>query len=99
MSFVLPNMTHIVIVTKNGYVNKISLDIIKRSNRGKAGDRIIKLKKDDSIIFIAPLRSDNVLHSIQGRKEDEIKVSDIPEGSTVGCGIKLFNITNRVHIS
>lgn len=99
MSFVLPNMTDVVVVTKNGYVNKISLDIIKRSNRGKAGDRIIKLKKDDSIIFISPLRNDNVLHSIQGRKEDEIIVSDIPEGSTVGCGTKLFNITNRVHIS
>ena len=96
MSFVLPQATSLIVVTKDGYVNKLSLDIIKRSNRGKAGIKVIKLKKDDSILNIWPCAEDAILLSYQGRKNEEIPVATIKEGSTIGSGERLLKSPTRV---
>ena len=96
MSFVLPQDTSLIVVTKDGYVNKLSLDIIKRSNRGKAGIKVIKLKKDDSILNIWPCAEDAILLSYQGRKNEEIPVVTIKEGSTIGSCERLLKSPTRV---
>lgn len=96
MNFVLPKATSLIVVTKDGYVNKLSLDIIPRSNRGKAGTKVIKLKKDDSILNIWPCTEDDVLVSYQGRKNETIQVSSIKEGSTISSGERLLKSPTRV---
>jgi hypothetical protein len=96
MNFVLPKATSLIVVTKDGYVNKLSLDIIARSNRGKAGTKVIKLKKDDSILNIWPCTEEDVLISYQGRKNETIQVSSIKEGSTISSGERLLKSPTRV---
>ena len=96
MNFVLPKATSLIVVTKDGYINKLSLDIIARSNRGKAGTKVIKLKKDDSILNIWPCMEEDVLVSYQGRKNEVIQVSSIKEGSTISSGERLLKSPTRV---
>ena len=99
MNFMLPDTTDIVIVTESGMVNRLPINIIPRSNRGKAGIRVIRLKKDDKILSIQPCRENAVLTVYEGtRKDTEISVNQIPVGTTVSTGNKILKRPLRVAI-
>jgi DNA gyrase, A subunit len=105
MNFLLPGMTEVVIITKNGYVNKIPVTVLPRSNRGKAGTKVIKLNKAgkggleaDSILSVWLCSENNTLVVNEGRSTKTVAVKDIPLGSTISTGTRLFKNPVRVEL-
>ena len=102
MNFLLPNMTDLVIVTKLGFVNRIPISILPKSNRGKAGVKVIKLIKAskshpaDSILSIWPCSEKNSIVVTEGRSTKTIAVADIPMGSTISTGQEMLKNPIRV---
>ena len=105
INFILPGMTDVVIVTKNGYVNKIPLSVIPRNTRGKAGIKSIKLNKAtksaeaDSVLSVWVCSENNNLVVLDGRTTKTVPISSIPLGSTISHGTKMFNNPSRIELS
>jgi DNA gyrase subunit A len=105
MNFLLPAVSHLVIVTKNGMVNKIPIEVLPTSLRGKAGVKVIKLAKatkikpGDSILSIWPCSDKNILVVTEGRNTKNLEVASIPMGSTISNGVKMLNGPTRVRLS
>ena len=86
MNFVIPNTTNILIITENGYINRLPIDIIPLSNRGKAGTKVIKLGKDDKIVKVITCNPDMTISIPDGRGSNEMLVDQIPMGSSLTSG-------------
>ena len=99
MNFLVPDMNSVIIITKKGYVNKIPVDIIPRSTRGKAGTKVIKLSKDDEVKNIIPCKPNQSIVVYEGgRTNTTINVDKLDIGSTISPGIKLLKNPLRVHV-
>ena len=99
MNFLVPDMNSVIIITKKGYVNKIPVDIIPRSTRGKAGTKVIKLSKDDDVKNIIPCKPNQSIVVYEGgRTNTTIDVDKLDIGSTISPGIKLLKNPLRVHV-
>ena len=99
MNFLAPGITDLVIVTNNGYVNRIPIDILPQSTRGKAGTKVIKLNKGDEVKAILPCREDQALYAYEGgRTNTTINIRDIQVGSTISTGNKLMKNPLRLNI-
>jgi DNA gyrase/topoisomerase IV subunit A len=80
----------VVVITANGRFNRINQSALPRSQRNKAGSRVIKLGKGDYIMNIFSCHGDDkVLRVIRSDEVVMINVNDIPEGSSVSTGAKL----------
>ena len=80
-------------------VNKIPVDIIPRSTRGKAGTKVIKLSKDDEVKNIIPCKPNQSIVVYEGgRTNTTIDVDKLDIGSTISPGIKLLKNPLRVHV-
>lgn len=91
IDFIVPNQQWLIMITKNGYISKISLKLIKKSSRGKAGAKCCKLMKGDAIVaYLLAKDNDNIM-VFDNRKEVMVNVKDVKETTTVSAGIKLFN--------
>ena len=100
MNFVLPNTTDIVIITESGMVNRLPIGIIQTSNRGKAGSKVIKLKKDDKIKSIQPCKENASIVVYEGNRSNTIiPLNEIPVGSTISMGNKLLKNPIRVAVT
>ena len=91
MSFLLPQSTDLVVLTKNGFVNRVQINAIERVARGRAGTGVIKLTKGDEIHKIWNCTPEFKLVCREGRGQKEIPISQIPYESTVSPGKKLVN--------
>lgn len=99
MNFLAPGITDLIIVTNNGYVNRIPIDILPQSTRGKAGTKVIKLNKGDEVKAILPCREDQALYAYEGgRTNTTINIRDIQVGSTISTGNKLMKNPLRLNI-
>lgn len=96
MNFLIPNTTDIIVITNFGYVNKLSIDIITKSEIRKSGLNVIKLTKGDGINTIWTCNENSKLLVRESKSAKEILVSDIPAGTTVSNGIKMFSNVSRV---
>ena len=96
MNFIIPKTTDLVVVTKNGFVNRIPLNVLNQTSRGKAGSQVIKLVKGDSIHQVWSCNPYNKLIVREGRGQKEIPVETIQLGTTVSPGIKMFVDVNKV---
>ena len=97
MNFLIPNSTHIVIVTRSGMVNKIPLVAVPLSRRGKAGQKVIKLSAGDLRFSVWSCTDQNVLVVNDG-KTRKVPVGQIPMGSTISRGNQMFNNPTRVKL-
>lgn len=81
---VAPN--YYMILTNNGYINKILIESVPISDRNIKGSNVIKLSKDDSIYKIFAVNDNQRL--IVERKDmvQEINISDIPLSTSVSKG-------------
>ena len=89
ISVVTADTNEVVVVTTKGKFNKLGISALPRSNRNKAGVRVIKLAKGDTIKNIFTCNG-NV--DIKITRVDEILTIDtnnIPMGSSVSSGVKL----------
>ena len=92
LSVILPDAEYIVVVTDSGKINKYSITGLERSARYKAGTKVIKLGKNDSIFSIYGMNDNNTLVVITHSGRIEIPVKDIPVLSSISSGTKMINI-------
>ena len=93
MSIIKTTSTDIVIITDNGYINRIGVNALDRAKRAQAGSRVIKLHKGDSIKYIFGV---NIKDSIEVDSSNQDKsgvyaVAEIPEGSSISAGTKMIS--------
>lgn len=94
LSVIYHNVTDIVVVTKNGYVNRFSALALPRSTRYKAGTNMIKLSKTDCIYNIFGVNENSILSITTRNNRIEIPISDIPSGSSISSGTKMVSLNN-----
>lgn len=91
MSVISKSFKDIVIITKNGYINKVIPDCVQKG-RSKAGSNIIKLGKTDNIVSIYGVNPSDILQiTISPTGETlEIPVSSIPASTSISTGTKMI---------
>ena len=90
--------THIVVITKNGKVNKFLVSGFNRSQRNKAGSKVIDLAKGDSIKCIFGVSESNIISVLTTSGQVDIPVSSIQLSSSVSKGTKLIKDT-IIHVT
>ena len=80
-----------IIITKNGYFNKIPINAIT-VGRAKRGSKVIKLTKDDNIVSIIGVNENCIVDCITSPNGETISiaVSDIPGGTTISTGQRMI---------
>lgn len=91
MSAMNKQFTDLVVVTKNGYVNKIIGDTVIKG-RSKAGSNVIKLGKGDNIVAIYGVNNNDTLIVLIAPTGEaiEIPVATIPNGASISTGTKMI---------
>lgn len=89
ISVVTSDTKDVVIVTAKGRFNRISQAAFERSDRNKAGSKVIKLNKGDYIMNIFSCTGNNVIRVVRADEVLEIETDSIPYGSSVSQGVKL----------
>lgn len=89
ISVVTSDTKDVVIVTAKGRFNRISQAAFPRSDRNKAGTKVIKLTKGDYIINIFSCSGNNTIRVVRPDEVLTIQTDDIPIGSSVSQGVKL----------
>ena len=90
LSIIYSGAKYIVVVTNKGYINKFSISGLERTDRNKAGSKVINLKKGDSIKAIYGVKDGDTLMVITPEGKVDIPVNDIPIGTSVSNGTKFF---------
>lgn len=83
------DVTHIVVVTRSGKINKIDVAGLSRGKRAQAGNNVIKLGRSDSIIGIYGVNDHNQIRIITTANTYNIRVADISTGSSMAAGTKI----------
>ena len=91
MCAICKDFKNIVVITKNGYINKVIPDCVQKG-RGKAGSNVIKLGKTDNIVSIYGVKQNNILNVITAPIGEtfNIQVNTIPDGTSISTGIKMI---------
>ena len=91
MSAMNKNFTDLVVITKNGYVNKIISDTVIKG-RSKAGSNVIKLGKTDNIVAIYGVNNNDTLVALIAPTGEaiEIPVATIANGASISTGTKMI---------
>ena len=90
LSMIGPKNTSIVVVTKNGYINKFDSVSFLPSARAKAGSRVIKLKQGDEIYTIYGANDNELIRITTKEGNIDISVNDIPLSSSASTGNKII---------
>ena len=98
MNFLLPNATDLVIVTKQGMVNRLPIQItMPNTNKDKRyGVKVIKLGQNDNIISVWTCRSGQKLVVNDTRSIKSIPIESIQFGTSLSMGIQMFSNPTRV---
>ena len=99
MDCLYPKANELIVVTRNGYVNKIPLAAVQVSKRNRAGSSVIKLKKNDIIMKISVCcDDDNLIIYDQGHVSATISIKDLKLGSSLGSGDKVCSNVMKADI-
>ena len=82
---------YIVVVTEAGKVNKFLVSGFTRSQRNKAGSKVIDLGRGDRIHSLFAVTDDNTISVLSTSGQLDVPVKDIPLGSSVSKGMKIFS--------
>ena len=93
------NTSSIIVVTKNGYFNRVIPDSITKG-RAKRGSNVIKLNKNDQIVAILGISQDENLNILTAPNGEVITIntSSIPNGATVSSGTRLITGKQIVNV-
>ena len=91
ISIIKNDTTDIVVITEGGKINRFSPAALPLSTRGKAGVNVISLSKGDSIKAIYGLNINDSIRIVSTNDKLSIPVKDIPEGSSISGGSKIFS--------
>lgn len=98
MNFLRKEDDVLITVTKKGFVNKLNMSIIPRSQRGRAGLKIVKLDKDDTILSIFPCKNTEQLVIQDGKNNITVPINNIPVKSSICKGTQLCKNPIRVSV-
>ena len=100
ISVVTAETKDVIIVTAKGKFNRISQAALPRSDRNKAGSKVIKLAKGDYITNIFTCSSNSVIRCIHmDGTITEVLTDSIEMGSSVSTGVKLTKEIIKAEIS
>lgn len=92
ISVVAPNSTDVIVVTRNGYINRFNISALQPKSRGKSGNQVIKLTKGDSIVGVFGIPAMNSGITVATMNETRpIGIGEIPTGSSIGPGNKMVS--------
>lgn len=89
ISVITQDTTDIIVVTEKGRFNRFSAAALPQSDRTKAGNKVIKLKRGDSIKAIFSCNTNHIIRVIRSDEIIDFRVTDIAIGSSISEGIKL----------
>ena len=89
ISVITNDTKEVIVVTSKGRFNKLSPYALPKSNRNKAGVKVIKLAKGDSIKNIFTCNGNVSIKITRADEIIEINPDDIPMGSSISTGVKL----------
>ena len=89
ISVITAETRELVVVTAKGKFNKLVPSVLPKSTRNKAGIKVIKLSKGDSIKNIFTCNGNVSIKITRVDEALEIHTEDIPMGSSVSTGVKL----------
>ena len=96
---IYPDTTGIVAVTKNGFINRVSVDSLPQAKRAQSGQSIIGLHKDDEVLFMSCCKEGQTLNLYSGIACTSIPISDIEMTSGISKGKRLVKrIIDRVEL-
>lgn len=100
LSVIYPDTQYIVVITKNGMINRFNVAGLSKSDRAKAGSAVIKLDKNDSIFAIYGVNENDYIHIVTSMETIDIPVSNIKLFSSVAKGTKMIDTrsTNIVRV-
>lgn len=90
-SVLYSNEDNIIVVTKNGKVNRLSAVGLERAKRNGKGKKVMKLSSTDSIVSIRTASDKDVLRIISANNIMDIPVTDIQLGSTLSAGTPVLS--------
>lgn len=96
MSIVYPDATSVVVITRSGKINRFSVSGFERSQRNKAGGKVINLAKGDSIQNIYGANDNNTLVITTTTDIINIPVSSIQMGSSISQGVKMVSTKSDI---
>ena len=89
ISVIIADTKELIVVTAKGKFNKLVSSALVRSNRNKAGSKVIKLSKGDYIKNIFTCNGNVSIKITRADEVLEINTNDIPIGSSISTGVKL----------
>ena len=96
LSIIYPDATDVVVVTKEGKINKFDISGLSKSSRNKSGSSVIKLGKSDTICSIVGVNDTNTLKIATKESKIDLPVSEIVRGSSISPGSKLLQRSDQV---
>ena len=90
LSVFYPNVTDIVVVTKNGKFNRFPVEMMKQLSRAKAGNSVIKLDSSDEILNIYGVNSGDKIRVLTTEGVEEVLIDDIKVKSSIAAGQKML---------
>lgn len=82
---------YIVVITEGGKINKFLVSGFQRSQRNKAGNKVIDLTSGDRIHSLFAVTDQNVINLMTTSGNIEVPVKDIPLGSSISKGTKYLS--------
>ena len=91
MSIINSASNDIIVITNNGYINRINSLAIPRGTRNRAGNNVIKLGKTDYIRAILTVNEDDIIRITAKSDIIYISVNTINVGSSISAGKKMIS--------
>lgn len=90
LSVIYPDVSDIVVVTKNGKFNRFNVTMLPCHSRGKKGVGVIKLDTNDEIFNIFGVNESDKIRVITNEGVEEIPVNTIKPKSRLAAGTKML---------
>jgi DNA gyrase/topoisomerase IV subunit A len=91
LSIIYPDTPSIIVLTKNGKVNKFDAQLMSSHSRGSKGSSCIKLDSNDEIFGIYSASESDVLRVVTSESIEEIPINTIKSKSSIAAGQKIIS--------
>ena len=95
MDIMYDDITHIVVVTRNGKVNRFIAEGLVTGKRYQAGSGVIRLGSRDNVVSIYGVNEKNSIRVVTSSNIIDIPVADIPCNSSVSSGTKIPGVSGQ----
>ena len=91
LSIVYPDAPNIIVLTRNGKINKFDAQLMSTHSRGTKGSSCIKLDANDEIFGIYSASDIDILRVVTSEAIEEIHIKEIKSKSNIAAGQKLLS--------